>query len=75
MVAKMETARLSVRSKMVVPKRIREKLRIGPGDVVAFEERGDEVVIKALRRPGNDDPFALFDEWAGEADEEAYAGL
>ena len=64
-------SRLSARSRIVVPKPIREFLGIGPGDVIAFEEQGGEIVI----RPARSDPFLAFDEWDGGADEEAYADL
>jgi antitoxin PrlF len=69
------TSRLSSRSQTVIPKAIRERLGIGPGDQIAFEERAGEIVIRPVREPARDDPFATFAEWSGEADEEAYAGL
>jgi antitoxin PrlF len=69
------TSRLSSRSQTVIPKPIRERLGIGPGDVIAFEERGGEIVIRPVRTASGDDPFATFTEWAGQADEEAYADL
>jgi len=59
----------------VIPKLIRERLGIGPGDLIAFEERAGEVVIRPVRAPSRDDPFATFSEWSSEADEKAYAGL
>ena len=64
---------LSSRSQIVVPKPIRELLGIDPGDVIAFEERGGEVVIRPVRLASRDESFATFDEWASDADEEAYA--
>lgn len=69
------TSRLSSRSQTVIPKPIRERLGIGPGDLIAFEEREGEVVIRPVRTAPRDDPFATFTEWASEADEEAYADL
>lgn len=73
--ARSVTSRLSSRSQTVIPKPIRDRLGIGPGDVIAFEERAGEIVIRPVRTPPADDPFATFSEWSSEADEEAYAGL
>lgn len=69
------TSRLSSRSQTVIPKPIRDRLGIGPGDLIAFEERAGEIVIRPVRAPLGEDPFATFTEWAGAGDEEACAGL
>lgn len=69
------TARLSSRSRIVIPKSIRELLGIGPGDVVAFEERGGEVVVRPIRPASREATFATFDEWSSDVDEAAYADL
>lgn len=69
------TARLSAKSQTVIPKSVRDKLGVGPGDLLLFEERGGQIVVRAFRPASADDPFALFTEWAGEEDEEAYADL
>jgi antitoxin PrlF len=68
-------AKLSTKSQTVIPKRIRDKLGVGPGDSVGFEIRDGEVLIR--RAPATDrvDPFAVFHEWSSEADEEAFADL
>ena len=73
--ARRVTARLSSRSQTVIPKPIRDRLGIGPGDLIAFDERAGEIVIRPVRAPFGEDPFATFTEWAGAEDEEAYAGL
>jgi AbrB family looped-hinge helix DNA binding protein len=72
---RLATARLSARSQTVIPKPVRELLGIGPGDVVAFEERDGQIVIRPMPGPERDDPFAVFTEWSSEADERAYADL
>ena len=69
------TARVSTKAQLVLPKRIREKLGINPGDLVRFVERDGAVVIERLERESADDPFALFDEWSSAADAEAYGDL
>ena len=73
--ARRVTSRLSSRSQTVIPKPIRERLGIGPGDLIAFEERAGEIVIRPVREPARDDPLATFGEWSSEVDEETYAGL
>ncbi len=73
--AKLITARLSAKAQTVIPKPVRDRLGVGPGDVVAFEIRDGEVVLRPLRRAPGHDPFAVFHEWSGEADEDAYRGL
>jgi antitoxin PrlF len=69
------TAKLSARARASIPKEVRERLGVGPGDTIEFEEQGGEVVVRAAARPVVDGPFAVFTEWASEADEEAYADL
>jgi AbrB family looped-hinge helix DNA binding protein len=69
------TARVSTKAQLVLPKRIRERLGINPGDLVRFVERDGAVVIERLEREPAEDPFALFDEWSSAADAEAYGDL
>ena len=69
------TSRLSSRSRVVVPQAIRERLGIGPGDAIVFEERGGDVVIRAVKQSPRADPFATFSEWSSDADEDAYREL
>jgi AbrB family looped-hinge helix DNA binding protein len=69
------TARLSLRCRILVPAIIRERLGIGPGDLIAFENLADGIVIRAVRAVAPDGPFVAFDEWSGAADEAAYAEL
>jgi antitoxin PrlF len=69
------TARLSAKAQTVIPKPIRDRLGVGPGDVILFEVRDDEVVLRPLRRTVGDDPFAVFHEWSSAADEDACRDL
>lgn len=64
-------ARLSTGARVVIPKAIRDRMGIGPGDTILFEVRdGEGVVRRVPLAVGN--PFALFTEWSGPADAEAY---
>lgn len=67
-------SRLGTRSQTVVPKAVREILRVKPGDQVGYLVAGGRVeLVKIAAR--EDNPFACFDEWAGEADSKGYASL
>jgi antitoxin PrlF len=67
------TARLTSKSQLVLPQAVRKLLGAGPGDTIVFHHGPDGVrVEKAQER---DDPFATFEEWAGQADDEAYRDL
>jgi antitoxin PrlF len=66
-------ARLSVKSQTVIPKRVREHLRLAPGDRLRFVIGKNGVRIE--KASDTDDPFVTFSEWSGREDEEAYADL
>lgn len=67
-------SKMSVKSQTVLPREVRERLRVGPGDRLRYvlDEKGVRLEKGAEH---DDDPFATFAEWAGEADEEAYGDL
>lgn len=68
-------SKLSVKSQTVLPREVRELLRVGPGDRLRYVIDGSTVRLeKALERE-DDDPFATFTEWASDQDEEAYSDL
>jgi AbrB family looped-hinge helix DNA binding protein len=66
-------ARLSSKHQIVIPKDVRARLGLEPGDSVVFLEGPDGVRIE--RAGKEDDPFAAFHEWASPADDAAYADL
>lgn len=68
-------SRLSSRAQTVIPREVRERLGLRPGDVIAFEEQHGEIVVRPWREPAREDPFAVFHEWASTEDDEAYADL
>lgn len=68
------TARLGVRSQTVVPKAVRQALKLAPGDEVCFIIAGERVELVKAKSVG-DNPFACFTEWDGEADTKGYAEL
>ncbi|MFZ5616100.1 MAG: AbrB/MazE/SpoVT family DNA-binding domain-containing protein [Pseudomonadota bacterium] len=68
-------SRISSKSQTVIPKAVREKLGLKPGDSLRYRFEGNRVMIERAAPEAEDDPFAVFTEWAGEADEKAYRNL
>ena len=70
----MLTGKLTSKAQTTIPLAVRTALRLKEGDTIAYAIEGDRVIL--TRAPAaQDDPFACFDEWAGEADSKAYAGF
>lgn len=68
------TSKLTSKAQTVVPRAIRERLGLRPGDVLRYRVTTAGVVID--KRPEReDDPFVELVEWAGAEDEEAFKGL
>jgi antitoxin PrlF len=68
-------SRITSKAQTVIPKAVREKLGLKPGDLVRYIFEDKRVVIERAKVESEDDPFASFGEWAGEADEKAYRSL
>ncbi|MEX0753458.1 MAG: AbrB/MazE/SpoVT family DNA-binding domain-containing protein [Xanthobacteraceae bacterium] len=68
-------SRVSVKSQTVLPRAVREKLGIRPGDTIRYRMTDKGVLIEKSMAGEADDPFAAFSEWAGAADEKAYGDL
>jgi antitoxin PrlF len=67
-------SKVSVKSQTVLPREVRDKLGIKPGDTLRYRMTDDGVLIDKAPAEA-DDPFAAFSEWSSEADEKAYADL
>jgi len=73
------TSRLSSKGQVTIPSEVRESLGLGTGDLVSYEVRGEEAVLKRI------EPFdaafhtslsaTLVDEWSSPEDEEAFRDL
>jgi len=74
-VAKTVYSKVSVKSQTVLPREVRERLRIGPGDRLRYLLEADGVRIEKEAPQEDEDPFTTFTEWAGGADDEAYGDL
>lgn len=68
-------SKVSVKSQTVLPREVRERLQIKPGDRLryVFDESG--VRIERGVPIESDDPFATFSEWSSEIDDAAYGDL
>ena len=70
----MITSKLTSKAQTTIPQPVRAALRLREGDEIAYLiEDGRVILTKAGQ--AQDDPFALFDEWASDADRQAYADL
>ena len=52
-----EQAKLTSKGQITVPKRVRARLGVKEGDLIAFEEEGDKVVVRPVRKAS---PFAKY---------------
>jgi antitoxin PrlF len=68
-------SKISSKAQTVIPKVVREKLRLKPGDLLRYRLEKDRIVIEKASSEAEDDPFAVFVEWGGASDEEAYKTL
>jgi AbrB family looped-hinge helix DNA binding protein len=73
------TARLTSKARAVLPKEVRKKLGVEPGDTIRFRETEQGILLEKaeLHRRGDDwaDPFASFTEWASPEEDEAWKNL
>lgn len=68
------TSRLTSKSQTVVPRAIRDRLGLKPGDTLRYKITPAGIVIE--KRPDQeDDPFAEFSEWGMAEDEAAFKDL
>lgn len=68
-------SKITTKSQTVIPSEVREKLGVKPGNRLRYEITGRGVTIMKAEMQIDDNPFAVFTEWASAADEEAYGNL
>ncbi|MGH8397729.1 MAG: AbrB/MazE/SpoVT family DNA-binding domain-containing protein [Gammaproteobacteria bacterium] len=56
----METTRLTSKGQLVIPKTIRERLRVAAGTEFTVSASGQRIVLEAVRRKGH-----RLSDWAG----------
>jgi antitoxin PrlF len=67
-------SKITSKSQTVIPREVRERLNLKPGDKLRYAMTSNGVLIEKSVIV-EDDPFAVFTEWAGEADEKAFSDL
>jgi antitoxin PrlF len=68
-------SKISVKSQTVIPRQVRERLNLTPGDTLRYRLTAAGVLLDKAPASEADDPFAAFSEWSGAADEKAYGNL
>jgi len=68
------TSKLTVKSQTVIPRKVRERLGLKPGDTIRYLMTDNGVVILPVEDLDGD-PFVAFTEWASPEDEEAFKDL
>jgi len=68
-------SKITSKSQTVIPRDVREKLGLKPGDRLRYAITPAGIKIDKAERQSEDDPFAIFTEWSGAADEKAYGKL
>ena len=68
-------SKVSVKGQTVIPRQVRDRLGVKPGDTLRYRVTKDGVLLDKAPASEANDPFAAFSEWAGAADEKAYGGL
>ena len=59
----------------VIPKPVRERLGLKTGDALRYTVADNGVVTVEKALSVEDDPFASFEEWRSDEDDELYRGL
>ena len=67
-------SKVSVKSQTVIPREVREQLKLKPGDTLRYRMTENGILLDKATKAG-DDPFAALSEWTSEADENAYGKL
>jgi antitoxin PrlF len=68
-------SKLTSKAQTVIPRELRARLDLRPGDVVRYRVTDHGVVIDKLPPQGDDDALAAFSEWTSAADNEAFGNL
>lgn len=69
------TAKITSKGQITIPKAVRERLGVGPGDRLEFVIEGDRIAVRPIKRRGIMDFYGIFpvDEAYDIAVERAYS--
>ena len=71
-----QLSKLTSKAQTVIPRAIRARLDLKPGDVVRYRPTDSGIVIDKLPPvQSEDDTLSAFSEWNSSADDKAYEGL
>ena len=62
-------SRLTSKAQTVIPREIRTRLDLKPGDVVRYRQTDAGIVIDKLPQQSDEDALASFSEWTSAADD------
>ena len=68
-------SKVSVKSQTVIPREVRERLALKPGDTLRYRVTNAGILLDKAPASDADDAFATFSEWSNAADEKAYGSL
>jgi AbrB family looped-hinge helix DNA binding protein len=68
-------SKVSVKNRTVIPREVRERLRLKPGDTLRYRLTVEGVLLDKAWASDGDDPLVVFSEWSSEADGKAYGSL
>lgn len=68
-------SKLTSKAQTVIPRELRARLNLRPGDVVRYRVTDSGVIIDKLPPQADEDTLASFSEWSTPADSAAYATL
>ena len=68
-------SKVTSKSQTVIPREVRERLGLRPGDSIRYSVTQQGISISKAEKPSQEDPFAVFAEWASAADDKAYGSL
>jgi AbrB family looped-hinge helix DNA binding protein len=68
------TVRITGTNRVLLPKAVRDRLRVAPGDVLVFHCGRDGVRVEKASAVATGS-FGVFSEWYSAEDEEAYRNL
>lgn len=69
----MQIARITAKGQMTIPVSIRKAAHFNAGDTLAFEIKGDYLIVRKTESPAGIEE--RFNEWYSPEDEEACSGL
>lgn len=74
----MLVSKISSKGQVTIPKKVRESLRAGPGDLIEYQLQGKAVVVRRVEPFDHGFHAALSEsltEWSSPEDEEAFREL